>query len=170
MTEAALRGLVDLARQSPSGNNRQPLKYMLSSDPTRNATIFRHLRWAASLTDWPGPAADERPSAYIVILADREIGPNPGVDHGIAAYTILLGATELGLGGCMLGNIDRKGLRRDLAIPERYDIPLVVAVGRPIERVVLEDVPASATTTYYRAPDGTHHVPKRDLDGIIIAG
>ncbi|HSV92248.1 MAG TPA: nitroreductase family protein, partial [Desulfobacterales bacterium] len=50
---ATLRSLVDLARLSASGGNRQPLKYILSSAPDVNAGIFACLRWAAHLRDWP---------------------------------------------------------------------------------------------------------------------
>ena len=32
--------LVDLARQTPSGMNLQPLKYILSTPPQKNARIF----------------------------------------------------------------------------------------------------------------------------------
>ena len=136
--EETLKKLVDLARCSASAANRQPLKYMLSCDMEKNARIFECLHWAAALKDWPGPSEGERPSAYIVILCDTEISKNPGCDHGIAAQSILLGATEMGLGGCMLGAVDRNDLRREFDIPERYEILLVVALGKPKEKVVLE--------------------------------
>ena len=57
-----LRELVDLGRCSASGANRQPLKYILSGDPEKNAQIFPHLGWAGALKDWSGPAEGERPS------------------------------------------------------------------------------------------------------------
>ncbi|MCK5851279.1 MAG: nitroreductase family protein, partial [Kiritimatiellae bacterium] len=66
--EATLRELVDLARLSASGSNSQPLKYILSCDPEKNAAIFPHLAWAGYLQEWPGPAEGERPTAYIIIL------------------------------------------------------------------------------------------------------
>ncbi|UCC90096.1 MAG: nitroreductase family protein, partial [Anaerolineales bacterium] len=65
----SLRELVDLARLSPSAANLQPLRYILSCDPQKNALIFPHLGWAGYLKDWPGPEEGERPSAYIIILA-----------------------------------------------------------------------------------------------------
>ena len=46
-----LRELVDLARLSASGANRQPLKYLLSCDPEKNALVFPQLGWAAYLKD-----------------------------------------------------------------------------------------------------------------------
>jgi len=163
-----LRELVDLARLSASTANRQPLKYMLSADPATNARIFRHLSWAGSLPEWPGPEEGERPSAYIIILGDTEISRNFNCDHGIVAQSILLGATEKGLGGCMLGGMRKDDLRQVLQIPERYEILLLVALGKPNETVIIETAEAGASTKYWRDEQSHHHVPKRSLDEIIL--
>jgi len=100
-----LRELVDLARLSASAANIQPLKYILSCEPQKNALIFPHLAWAGYLKDWTGPCEGERPAAYIIILGDTQISQSFGCDHGIAAQSILLGATEKGLGGCIIGTV-----------------------------------------------------------------
>jgi len=163
-----LRALVNLARLSASAANLQPLKYILSCDPETNARIFPHTRWAGYLKDWGGPKEGERPSAYVVILGDTEISKSFGCDHGIAAQSIMLGATERGLGGCMIGSIDRDGLRKTLDIPARYEILLVLALGRPKETVVLEDVGPDGDIKYYRDAEDVHHVPKRLLDELIV--
>ncbi len=166
--DATLRELVDLARLSPCGGNNQPLKFLLSNTAERNARIFPSLAWAGSLPDWPGPAEGERPTAYVVILGDTEVSRSFGVDHGIAAHGILLGAMEKGLGGCMLGAIKRTELKEALGLPDRYEILLVVAFGKPAEKVVLEDVGPGADIRYYRDAESTHHVPKRTLDELIL--
>jgi nitroreductase len=163
-----LRELVDLARLSPSARNAQPLKYILSCEPQKNSQIFAHLAWAGYLKGWPGPVDGERPSAYIIILGDREISQSFGCDHGIAAQSIMLGATEKDLGGCIIASIDREGLRKALQIPPRYEILLVLALGKPKETVVIETVGPSGDTKYWRDSEGIHHVPKRPLDDIII--
>jgi len=163
-----LRELVDLARLSASSGNTQPLKYILSCEPHTNALIFPCLGWAAYLKDWPGPAEGERPSAYIVILGDTQISPSFGVNPGIAAQTILLGATEKGLGGCMIGSIKKPELAQALNIPPRFEILLVLALGKPKETVVLEPVGPEGDIKYWRDRQGVHHVPKRSLDEIII--
>ena len=163
-----LRGLVELARLSASAGNAQPLKYIISSDAEKNAKTFPHLEWAGYLVDWEGPAEGERPSAYIIILGDTDISRNFGCDHGIAAQSILLGAAEKGIGGCMIGSIHRRELRKILAIPERYEILLVLALGKPKEKVVLEDTGANGDIKYYRDSEDVHHVPKRPLGEIII--
>ncbi len=163
-----LKELVDLARQSASAANLQPLRYILSCDPKRNALIFSHLAWAAYFKDWPGPSEGERPSAYIIILEDTQIGHPLHCDHGIAAQSILLGATEKGLGGCIIGGIKKQGLRQALEIPQRYEILLVLALGKPKETVVLETIGTDGDVKYWRDSKEIHHVPKRALDDIII--
>lgn len=164
-----LRELVDLARLSASGANRQPLKYMLSCEPEKNAVIFSHITtWAGYLTDWPGPVEGERPSAYIIVLGDTEISKNFGIDPGIACQSILLGATEKGLGGCIIASIKRDGLREALKIDPRYEILYILALGKPKEEAVIDPVGADGDIKYWRDEAGVHHVPKRSLDEIIV--
>jgi nitroreductase len=163
-----LKELVDLARLSASAMNAQPLKYILSCDRQKNSLIFPHLVWGAFLKTWPGPAEGERPSAYVVILGDTEISRFWDYDAGIAAQSILLGATENGLGGCMIANTRKEDLRKALHIPERYEILLVLALGKPREKVVVEEVGSDGDTKYWRDSEDVHHVPKRPLDEIII--
>ena len=163
-----LKQLVDLARLSASGGNHQPLKYILSCDPEKNASIFPKLAWAAYLKDWPGPSEGERPSAYIIILGDKNVRESFGCDHGIAAQSILLGATEAGLGVCIIASIRKEGLRQALNISDQYEILLTLALGKPKETVEIEAVGPDGDIKYWRDEEGTHHVPKRSLDEIII--
>jgi len=163
-----LRSLVELARLSASAANLQPLKYILVSDEETNGKVFAHTRWAGYLEDWDGPLEGERPAAYIIILGDREIRKSFGCDHGIAAQSIMLGAMERGLGGCILGAVDRKGLRDLFDLPDQFEILLTLALGEPKEDVVLEEVGPEGDIKYYRDDDDVHHVPKRSLDAIIL--
>jgi nitroreductase len=164
-----LKELVELARLSASGANLQPLKYIISNDPEKNALIFPHLAWAGYLKDWVGPEEGERPAAYIILLGDTKISKNFGVDHGIAAQSIMLGAVEKGLGGCIIGSIQREGLREALNISNQYEILLVLALGKPKETVVTETVEQDGDIKYWRDSDGVHHVPKRYLEDLIIS-
>jgi len=163
-----LRQLVDLARLSPSARNSQPLKYILSCTTQKNSLIFPHLAWAGYLKQWDGPCEGEKPSAYIIILLDTEISQSSGCDHGIAAQSILLGANEKGLGGCIIASVNRENLREVLNIPMQYEILLVLAIGKPKETIQIETVGPDGDIKYWRDAEGTHHVPKRILDDIII--
>jgi len=167
VSRETLLELVDLARLCPSGGNRQPLKYALSCDPERNAKVFPCLSWAASL-QWAGPAEGERPTAYIVILCDTAVSKGAGCDHGIAAQAIVLGAMEKGLGACMIGSVKREQLAQALGLDPRYEILLVIALGEPGEKVVLEDVGPGDEVKYWRDAKSVHHVPKRLLKEIVV--
>jgi nitroreductase len=163
-----LKKLVGLARLSPSASNKQPLKFRLVNDPDTNAKVFSCLAWAGYLTDWKGPAEGERPAAYVVMLGDTVLSNGFATDEGIMAQSMMLGAVEAGFGGCMLGAINRPRLRELLEIPERYEILLVLALGKPVETVVIDPVDEDGSIKYWRDAQQVHHVPKRSLDELIL--
>lgn len=164
-----LKELIDLARLSASAMNAQPLKYIVSCEPGRNSMILPHLTLGAYLKNWSGPCEGERPAAYIIILGDTVISRFLAYDAGIAAQSILLGATEKSLAGCIIASIDREELRKALDISSRYEILLVLVLGKPREKVAIDVVGPNGDTKYWRDVEGVHHVPKRPLDDIIIA-
>lgn len=162
-----LEQLVDLARLSASSSNRQPLKYMIISSVEDCQKVFPTVAWAGYLKDWNGPGPGERPTGYVIILGDKSITETFGVDPGIAAQTIMLGATEAGLGGCMIASIQREQLRKAFRISEKYDILLILALGKPAENVIIDKI-KDDDVKYWRDEHGNHHVPKRSLDELII--
>lgn len=166
--EKSLKDLVNLARQSASGANLQPLKFILSHTAEKNQLIFPTLSWAGYLKDWGGPEEGERPAAYIIVLGDTELANSFQYDAGIASQSITLGAAEMGLGACLIGSIKRDSLQKALAIPEQYQILLVIALGKPAEEVVIEPLSEEADIKYWRDEQDRHHVPKRDIDKLIL--
>ncbi len=162
-----LEGLVELARLSASGANRQPLKYLIYNSPEDCEKVFPSLVWAAYLKKWKGPGPGQRPSGYIIILGDKSISEVFGVDHGIAAQSMMLGATEAGLGGCMIASIKRDYLRDEFKIPEMYEILLILALGKPAEKVIIEEI-RDGNVRYWRDSNDDHHVPKRPLNELIL--
>lgn len=167
ISEETLKELVGYARLSASGTNRQPLKFLIVHTEEDCARVFPHTAWAGYLKDWPGPEEGERPSAYIIILGDTDIANTYFVDHGIAAQSMLLGAVEKGLGGCMIASIKREALRETMRLPERYEILLITALGKPIEKVVIDPI-KEGDYKYWRDENQVHHVPKRGLDELIL--
>ncbi|MCU0377787.1 MAG: nitroreductase family protein [Bacteroidales bacterium] len=162
-----LVSLVDLARLSASGANRQPLKYILVNNTAECAEVYQCLAWAGYLTTWEGPDPGERPTAYIIVLGDKEISDSFGIDHGIAAQSIMLGATSEGLGGCIIASIKKEKLRTLFSVPAGLDILLVLALGKPVEKVIIETL-ENNNVKYWRDDARVHHVPKRTLDEIIL--
>ena len=163
-----LAGFVEMARLSPSSRNMQPLKYILSWEKEKNDKIFPALAWAGYLKEWPGPEKGERPSAYIIMLGDSAIMPAYSIDPGIAAQSILLGAVEKGFGGCIIGTVRKEDLRLALGIPEKMDVLYVIAIGKPVEEVVIEPINPDGDVRYWRDEKKVHHVPKRNLEDLIL--
>ncbi|MFH0938865.1 MAG: nitroreductase family protein [Planctomycetota bacterium] len=160
--------MVNIARRLPCSGNRQPLRYMVIHEASACARLFPCLRWAASLKGWGGPVEGERPAAYILILTDTTINKTPDCDAGIAGLALQLAATERELGACMLASIDRPKIQSEFRIPEQYQIMLVLALGAPAEKVMLEDVKPGGDVTYYRDAQSVHHVPKRSLQEVLL--
>ena len=80
---------------------------------------------------------------------------------------MLLQAVELGYGGCIIASVKREALAQVLHLPENLEILQVIALGKPKENVVVDDMVDNGYK-YWREEDGTHHVPKRTLDELIV--
>ena len=163
--ENILLNCVDAARLSPSGANRQPLKYVIVNDKGPLKEIFNTLSWAGYLPSYFS-TEEFMPRAYIVILLDKNIREDPGHDAGIAAMSISMVAYDEGLGSCIIGAIDRIKLREVLKVPNDFDIVLVIALGYSAENPRV-DVVKNEDVRYWLDEDGILHVPKRDLKKIV---
>ena len=169
ITEQDMRALIELARHVPSGMNKQPLRYRIVTASEELEKMYANTRYAAALRI-KLPPEGQKPTGFIAILCDTEVGSPESLalkDCGIAAQTILLAATEMGFGGCMLGSFNPERLAQDFDIPARYRPMLVIALGTPVEEIVLEDAQDGAVS-YYRDDANVHHVPKRRLEDILL--
>ena len=161
----ALLKCVDAARLSPSGANRQPLKYIIVNDQKLLTEVFSTLSWAGYLPDYQ-PSEEEMPRAYVVILLDKSIRQSPDHDAGIAAMSVSMVAYDEGLGSCILGAIDREKLRDILNVPDGLDIVLLIAIGYSAENPVVDKM-KNGDIKYWLDENGVLHVPKRDLKDIV---
>lgn len=159
--------MIDAARLSGSARNAQIIKYFLSNEKETNEKIFTTVAWAGYLKDWSGPVPGERPSAYLVQCHDTNLGANYFCDDGIAAQSMLLQAVEMGLGGCILASVKKEKLHGLLKLPDHLNVIQVIALGKPIEKVVLEEMKDN-DIEYWRDENGVHHVPKRSLEELLI--
>ncbi|MCR5290164.1 MAG: nitroreductase family protein [Treponema sp.] len=169
ISEKTLTELVEIARHCSSANNSQSLRYKIVHTEAECSKLFTSLHWAALLKDWKGPTPQERPTGYIIICTDTTVRKNADIDLGIAAQTILLAAQTRGFGGCMLGAIERQNIAHDFGIDtSRYDINLVIALGKPHENVTIVGLNSDGSTAYYRDEHDVHCVPKRPLKDILL--
>ena len=167
ITECELKKMIESARCSGSAANRQRIRFVLLNEKEDCDFVFSNVAFAGYLKEWKGPTESERPTAYIVILTQNEtVDAILGIDIGIAAQSILLTATELGLGGCMIGSFKKKEINEWLN-REGYYSALIIALGKPTERVYLTDV-KDGDIKYFRDENDDHAVPKLSLDELII--
>lgn len=167
--EKHLQELVDLARFTASTANSQALKYRIVFTEEECARLFPCIAWAGALPDWDGPEEGERPSGYILICCDQSLGKNKLWDDGITAQTMMLGAVEMGFGGCMIGSFQRKEAAEILGIDqEKYSLDLLLALGKPKEKVVIVPVKEDDSIRYYRDEEQVHYVPKRALEDVLL--
>ncbi len=159
---------VNLARLSNSAKNMQPLKYYISNKEDTNKAIFETLKWAGYLNNWNGPDEGERPSAYIIIYLDKNITSNNYCDHTIAAHSILLGAVNDSFGGCIIAAFNKNKIKKITQQADNLDPLLVLALGKPKEKIQLYDVDDNADIKYWRNKEKIHFVPKRKLKNIIL--
>ena len=160
---------VDHARYAPSSINLQVLKFYTVTDSVRCQSILANTRWAGKIKDMKLPPDGHAPVAYIVICADKTVFPNAenfDKDVGICAQTIMLAASEAGFGGCMLGSFAPDAVKEILGLDENLVPKLVLALGKPDERVELVGEAPDGSVTYYRE-SGIHYVQKRKLENIL---
>ena len=169
ITREVMTDLVDLARITASGMNRQPLRYRILDKECDIQRMMKNARFGTALKDVTLPPVGMEPTGFILIFNDTEAASPDSLalkDVGIAAQTILLAATEQGFAGCMLGSFNPARLCEDFDIPARYAPVLAIALGKSAENAVL--VEEQGSLTYYRDEKGTHCVPKRALTDILI--
>ena len=166
ISEDIVCNLLSLARITPSAANRQFFKFRISTSRYECEKIFPLTAWAGYLKE-AAPKKGERPSAYITIVNDNSLGKGNPIDIGIIAQTILLAAVECGLGGCMIASFKAEPLKEALSLGGCFDPVLVIALGRPVETVVIEEM-KDGDIKYWRDENQIHHVPKRSLNELII--
>jgi len=160
--------LIECARLSQSATNAQPLRYLAINDDAGCEKVFPHLKWAGMLKDWDGPVEAERPVSYILVMSDSEaVRVNfAQVDSGLAMQNICLSAINKGIGSCMIGSFNKKRIGEAFDIPDRYEILWGIALGYPVENVVITE--CDGDVSYYRDEEGNHYVPKIPLKDVII--
>ena len=160
---------VDHARLAPSSMNAQPLKYKICTEKEECDAVLPFTKWAAALPELHLPPEGHAPTAYVIVCLDTRVSDKDifARDVGIAAEIIMLSAAESGYGGCMIGSFHPQKIADVLSLPSGVIPKLVLALGKPDEKVVLTSV-TERGTSYYRDEEGTHFVPKRSLEDVIL--
>ena len=133
--EDMLMELIEAARLAPSGNNTQPWKFKIISDPDEIELLKDNDIFKQDFV-YTAPAlilccAD--PSKYPSHELDDSNNMRAIRDLGIASQNLVLRATELGLGICYVGWMNKPKVKELLKIPKEYIAPYVITVGYPAE-------------------------------------
>ncbi len=171
ISKEELLELVEYARLCPASVNKQPFKYRLVYEELEVQALRKIVKWASALPELTLPHEGMHPTAFIVVCLDKTIGESVEryqKDAGIVSQTILLAAVEKDLGGCMIGNYSQANVTEALKLTENTPPMLVIALGKPMEEVVITEAKLGESTAYYRDENDVHYVPKRKLEDIIL--
>lgn len=169
LTGDDLKWLMECARLSPCARNAQELRFITISSASLCNELCARVKWASALQGWNGPGSGEKPTAFIALLGPAKAGELVYIDAGIASQTIQLAASSRGWGCCILYSFERPDTARLLAIPDDLKLLLLLALGEAGEKRVIDSMPKDGSFNYWRDVEGVHHVPKRELEELIIA-
>ena len=159
-----LHRIIEVATLCPSARNQQVLRFRPVLNDEAEA-VRQLIRLGGALPELHLPFPGTEPNAFVVICSTVEESKYVDIDLGIVAQSMLLQATEIGLGGICIGAFDHEALRKALNLA--YEPLLVLAIGRPAERIELVKAHSGDCLNYYRK-EGVHYVPKIDVEELII--
>ena len=129
---------LEAARLAPSANNSQPWSFIVVEDPRLKDAVARNtFDKLISFNSFSLQAPvliliiSERPSFFSRIgsaIKDKQFSL---IDIGITAEHFCLQATEEGLGTCMLGWFNEKGVKALLNISPSQRVELIITMGYP---------------------------------------
>lgn len=134
--EEKLIKCLEAGRLAPSASNSQPWTFVVVKDNNLKNEVAQNTFGPLKSFNKFVPQAN----IIIAIVQEKkkiltEIGGRIKdkdyalIDIGIAAEHICLQAAEEGIGTCMLGWFDEKKVKELLKVPEKKNIPLLIAMG-----------------------------------------
>jgi nitroreductase len=125
-----LKRVLNAARIAPSGNNRQPWKFIIIKDEERKKKMVELCEGQKFVAEAP----------ILIVACGRNIHYNRGgwmgdysmiVDVAIAMDHLTLSARAEGLGTCWIGSFDNEGIKKFLGIPEDVNVVALTPLGYP---------------------------------------
>ena len=129
-----LERILEAARLAPSACNAQPWKFVVVTDPELAIKVGKAsagLGMNKFAKDAPVHILIVEESMNVTSLLGSKIKDKyfPLVDIGIAASHICLAAEAEGLGSCILGWFDAKGIKELVGIPQKKRLLLDITIG-----------------------------------------
>ena len=129
---------LEVARLAPSASNSQPWSFIVIDDPKLKEAVARKTFGSVisfNRFSLQAPVLiliiSERPSFFSRIggaVKDKQFSL---IDIGITTEHLCLQAAEEGLGTCILGWFNEKGVKKLLNIPQQKRVELIITVGYP---------------------------------------
>jgi len=119
--EEIMQKLYKAIQSAPSGNNRQPYRFIFVKDAAKRREIAEKACHQEFISEAP-----------VLMVATCEKGR--AFDVAIAVDHMILAATDAGLGTCWIGWFERDVMRKILDIPEDKEIPIMVTIGYADEK------------------------------------
>lgn len=160
-----LDAIVSVNTKIPSGRNAQRLRFKLLEAREGGETFCRFLHLGGYLPELHLPAPGTEPQAFIVVCSTEAESPTIDIDLGISLQSMALKAVEIGLNALIIRAFDHNEVKQALNL--ELEPLAVLAVGKGLDKIELTEVPAGASTRYYRK-DGVHYVPKIRIEDLLL--
>jgi len=129
---------LEAARLAPSASNSQPWSFIVIDEPKLKEAVaketfsqlisFNHFSLQAPVLIILISERSGFLNKVAEAIKDKQFSL---IDIGITAEHFCLQATEEGLGTCILGWFDEKGVKKLLNIPQQKRVELIITVGYP---------------------------------------
>ena len=160
-----LDAIVSVNTKIPSGRNAQRLRFKLLEAREGGESFCRFLHLGGYLPELHLPAPGTEPQAFIVVCSTEAESPTIDIDLGISLQSMALKAVEIGLNALIIRAFDHNEVKQALNL--ELEPLAVLAVGKGLDKIELTEIPAGASTRYYRK-DGVHYVPKIRIEDLLL--
>lgn len=118
--EETLQKLYQALQAAPTGNNRQPFRFIFIKD----AELRKEIMTQACHQEFIA-----QPPILVAVCCEK----GSSFDAAIAVDHMILAATGEGLGTCWVGWFEQDIIKKLLNIPMSMEVPILVPVGYPAE-------------------------------------
>lgn len=160
-----LEAIVSVNTKLPSGRNAQTLRFKLLDAVGGGESFCGFLHLGGYLPELHLPEPGTEPKAFIIVCSTEPESPIVDIDLGISLQSMALKAVEIGLNALIVRAFNRQDIKEALGLA--LDPLAVLAIGKGVDRIELEEVPAGSDLRYYRK-DGIHIVPKIRIQDLIL--
>lgn len=129
LSDETINVLFNAASKAPSSFNNQPWRFLYA----RRGDFFWQM-YCSFLDPFNQKWAQDA-SLLIIVLSKKtynykeKANPTYSFEAGLAVQNLITQAHAMGLGSCIIGGFDSHKIRTECAIPDSYEILVMIAVG-----------------------------------------